>query len=85
MPESTPPVELVIEWSGTARLRLTSEAQLPLAAGLLQLLEKGRPRQATSLPWSRGCRFTAYERIETKHLVFVKHDVQSSNLTEATL
>jgi hypothetical protein len=36
MPESAPPVELVIEWGGTARLRLTSEAQIPLAARLLQ-------------------------------------------------
>jgi hypothetical protein len=43
MPESTPPVELVIQWGETARLRLTSEAQLPLAARLLQILQEGRP------------------------------------------
>jgi hypothetical protein len=36
VPESTPPVELVIEWGGRVRLRLTSEAQIPLAAHLLQ-------------------------------------------------
>ena len=43
IPESAPPVELVIEWGGTARVRLTSEAQLPLAAGLLHLLQKDQP------------------------------------------
>jgi hypothetical protein len=43
MPESTPPVELVIEWGGTARLRLTSEAQIPLAAHLLQACNISRP------------------------------------------
>jgi hypothetical protein len=43
MPESTPPVELVIEWGGTARLRLTNEAQIPLAARLLQACHVARP------------------------------------------
>jgi hypothetical protein len=53
IPESTPPVdlsaeasakvELVIEWGGTARLRLTSEAQIPLAAHLLQACNVARP------------------------------------------
>jgi hypothetical protein len=43
MPESAPPVELVIEWGGTARLRLTSQAQIPLAVRLLQSLQEGRP------------------------------------------
>jgi hypothetical protein len=37
-----PPSELVIEM-GAARLRVVSEAQLPLAARLLQLLQEGRP------------------------------------------
>jgi len=32
MPEAAPAAELVIEWGGQARLRLTSEAQIPLAA-----------------------------------------------------
>jgi len=36
-----PPSELVIEM-GAARLRVVSEAQLPLAARLLQLLQEGR-------------------------------------------
>src|SRR5271155_5832783 len=43
IPESTPPVELVIELGGTARLRLTSEAQIPLAAHLLQACNLSRP------------------------------------------
>lgn len=43
MPEPTPPVELVIELGRTARLRLTSEAQIPLAAQLLQTLHVSRP------------------------------------------
>ena len=43
MPESTPPVELVIEWGGRARLRLTSQAQIPLAAQLLQACNVSRP------------------------------------------
>jgi hypothetical protein len=43
MPEPTPPVELVIELGRTARLRLTSEAQIPLAAHLLQTLKVSRP------------------------------------------
>ena len=43
MPEATPPVELVIELGGTARLRLTGEAQIPLAAHLLQTLNVSRP------------------------------------------
>jgi hypothetical protein len=43
MPEPTPPVELVIELGRTARLRLTSEAQIPLAAHLLQTLHLSRP------------------------------------------
>jgi hypothetical protein len=38
----TPPSELVLE-VGVARLRLVSVAQLPLAAGLLQLLQEARP------------------------------------------
>jgi hypothetical protein len=41
--ESTPPVELVIELAGTARLRLTSEAQIPLAAQLLRACNVARP------------------------------------------
>ena len=41
MPEAAPAAELVIEWGGKARLRLTSEAQLPLAARLLQILQEG--------------------------------------------
>jgi hypothetical protein len=41
--ESTPPVELVIELVGTARLRLTSEAQIPLAAQLLRACNVARP------------------------------------------
>jgi hypothetical protein len=40
-PPASPP-ELVLE-VGAARLRLVSVAQLPLAAGLLQLLQEGRP------------------------------------------
>jgi hypothetical protein len=43
--ELTPPppsAELVLE-VGPARLRVVSPAQLPLAAGLLQLLQEGRP------------------------------------------
>lgn len=36
-----PPSELVIEM-GAARLRLVSQAQLPLAARLLQILQEGR-------------------------------------------
>jgi len=43
MPEPTPPPELVIEVGRTARLRLTSEAQIPLAAHLLQTLNVSRP------------------------------------------
>jgi hypothetical protein len=43
MLESTPPVELVIELGGTARLLLTSEGQIPLAAHLLQTLHVSRP------------------------------------------
>jgi len=43
IPESTPPVELVIELGGTARLRLTSAAQIPLAAHLLQACNLSRP------------------------------------------
>jgi len=43
MPESTPPVGLVIELGGTARLRLTGEAQIPLAAHLLQACNFSRP------------------------------------------
>jgi hypothetical protein len=43
IPEATPPEELVIEWGGTARLRLTSEAQIPLAARLLQACNVARP------------------------------------------
>ena len=42
LPEPTPPVELVIELGGTARLRLTSEAQIPLAARLLQAFNLSR-------------------------------------------
>jgi transposase-like protein len=38
----TSPAELVLEM-GVARLRLTSPAQLPLAARLLQLLQEGAP------------------------------------------
>jgi transposase-like protein len=37
-----PPSELVLE-VGAARLRVGSVAQLPLAAGLLRLLQEGRP------------------------------------------
>jgi transposase-like protein len=37
------PVELVIELGAKARLRLNSEAQMPLAARLLQTLQEGRP------------------------------------------
>jgi transposase-like protein len=36
------PAELVIEM-GVARLRLVSQAQLPLAARLLQILQEGQP------------------------------------------
>jgi hypothetical protein len=36
------PAALVLE-VGAVRLRLVSEAQLPLAARLLQLLQEGRP------------------------------------------
>jgi hypothetical protein len=43
IPAPTPPVELVIELGRTARLRLTSEAQIPLAAHLLQSLHLSRP------------------------------------------
>jgi hypothetical protein len=43
MPVPTPPVELVIELGRTARLLLTSEAQIPLAAHLLQTLNVSRP------------------------------------------
>jgi hypothetical protein len=43
MPAPTPPLELVIELGRTARLRLTSEAQIPLAAHLLQTLNVSRP------------------------------------------
>jgi hypothetical protein len=43
LPEPTPPVELVIELGATARLRLTAEAQIPLAARLLQTLNVSRP------------------------------------------
>jgi len=39
---SAPPSELLIE-VGAARLRVGSEAQLPLAAGLLRLLREGGP------------------------------------------
>jgi transposase-like protein len=38
LPEPTPPLELMIELGATARLRLTTEAQIPLAARLLQAL-----------------------------------------------
>jgi transposase-like protein len=38
-----PPVELVIELGPTARLRLTTEAQIPLAGRLLQILHPNRP------------------------------------------
>jgi transposase-like protein len=37
-----PPPELVLE-VGVARLRVVSQAQLPLAARLLQLLQEGQP------------------------------------------
>ena len=43
IPEATPPVELVIELGATARLRLTSEAQIPLAARLLHACNVSRP------------------------------------------
>jgi hypothetical protein len=38
LPESTPPVELVVELGATARLRLRAGAQIPLAAQLIQSL-----------------------------------------------
>jgi transposase-like protein len=38
LPEPAPPLELMIELGATARLRLTTEAQIPLAARLLQAL-----------------------------------------------
>lgn len=38
LPEPTPPLELMIELGATVRLRLTTEAQIPLAARLLQAL-----------------------------------------------
>jgi transposase-like protein len=43
LPESATPVELVIALGATARLRLTAEAQIPLAARLLQTLNASRP------------------------------------------
>lgn len=38
LPEAAPPVELVIELGATARLRVSTDAQIPLAACLLQAL-----------------------------------------------
>jgi transposase-like protein len=43
LPEPAPPVELVIELGRTARLRLTDEVQIPLAAHLLQACNVSRP------------------------------------------
>jgi hypothetical protein len=42
LPEPTPSLELVVELGATARLRLTAEAQIPLAARLLQTLHLSR-------------------------------------------
>jgi len=36
--EPAPPVELVVELGATARLRVTTNAQIPLAVRLLQAL-----------------------------------------------
>ena len=38
LPEPAPPVDLVIELGAAARLRVTTAAQIPLAARLLQAL-----------------------------------------------
>ena len=43
LPEPAPPVELVIELGATARLRVTTDAQIPLAARLLQTLDPKSP------------------------------------------
>jgi transposase-like protein len=43
LPERTPPLELMIELGATARLRLTTEAQIPLAVRLLQAFNAARP------------------------------------------
>jgi transposase-like protein len=42
LPEPTPAVELMVELGGTTRLLLTSEAQIPLAARLLQAFNISR-------------------------------------------
>jgi hypothetical protein len=43
LPEPAPLVELVIELGATARLRVTTDAQIPLAARLLQTLDTKSP------------------------------------------
>jgi len=43
LPESAPPVELVIELGAGARLRLSAAAQIPLAAQLIGSLNPPRP------------------------------------------
>jgi len=43
LPPAAPPTELIVELGAGARLRLTTAAQLELAAGLLQHLRTATP------------------------------------------